>query len=298
MSAHKTFRTAVLAAAIMHLPAMAAEVTLPYRGLTLNANLELAGGKGLKDGVILVVHGTLAHGGMEMLSYLQGILKDNGINSLAINLSYNENNRHGMYECGKTHTHLDTDALGEIAAWTAWLGKQGMKEAVLLGHSRGGMQVARYSAEREDPLVKSLILMAPGPWDEASAAESYQKRFGKSQAEVLKQVQALMKEGKGKTVMKDVDFLYCAKTSASAEAVVSYHAADPMRDTPTLLPKLKKPGLLLVASADELVPDLEKKAAAAADGKKLQMKVVKGADHFFRDLYTDEAVEAIVTFLK
>lgn len=278
--------------------APAAEVTLPYRGLTLNANLELAGGKNMKDGLILVVHGTLAHNGMDMISYLQSVLKEKGKSSLAINLSYGVSNRHGMYDCGRTHTHLDTDALGEIAAWTAWLGKEGVKLVTLLGHSRGGAQVARYLAERDDPLVANGILMAPATWDEASAGRSYQKRFGKPLADTLGKAQALVKEGKGDSVMTDVDILYCEKTSASAAAFVSYHGPDTMRDTPALLPLLKKPVLLVVAGADELVPDVEKKSAPHVDGKKARMLVIKGADHFFRDLYTDEAVDEIVAFLK
>jgi pimeloyl-ACP methyl ester carboxylesterase len=139
--------------------------------------------------------------------------------------------------------------------------------------------------------------MAPATGDSAAAAP-YQKRFGKPLADALGRAQALVKEGKGDTVMKDTDFLYCAKASVTARAFVSYYGPDPMRDTPTLLPKLKKPVLLIFAGADELVPDAEKRSAPYADGKKVQIKVVKGADHFFRDLYTDEAVEAIVAFLK
>lgn len=278
--------------------APAAEVTLPYRALTLNANLELAGGKSIKDGMILIVHGTLAHNGMEMISYLQSVLKEKGRSSLAINLSYGVSNRHGMYECGKTHAHLDTDALGEIAAWKAWLGREGVKEVTLLGHSRGGTQVARYLAERDDPLVRNGILMAPDTRDEASTAQSYQKRFGKPLADTLGRAQALVKEGKGDSVMKDVDILYCEKTSASAASFVSYHGPDPWRDASALLPKLKKPVLLVAAGADELVPNVEKKSAPHVDGKKVQMKVIKGADHFFRDLYTDEAVETIIAFVK
>ena len=34
------------------------------------------------------------------------------------------------------------------------------------------------------------------------------------------------------------------------------------------------------------------------DGKRVQMKVVENADHFFRDLYADVAVDAIDLFLK
>ena len=37
--------------------------------------------------------------------------------------------------------------------------------------------------------------------------------------------------------------------------------------------------------------------ASLADGKRVQMKVIDGADHFFRDLNADDAVEAIDAFL-
>jgi len=43
----------------------AKEVTLRHKGLTLNANLELAAGKTPADGVILMTHGGLAHRDME-----------------------------------------------------------------------------------------------------------------------------------------------------------------------------------------------------------------------------------------
>jgi hypothetical protein len=49
----------------------AQEVTLPYRGLTLNARLEMAKGKTLADGVILITHGSLAHNDMELYRTLQ-----------------------------------------------------------------------------------------------------------------------------------------------------------------------------------------------------------------------------------
>ena len=52
----------------------AKEVTQTHKGLTLNANLELAAGKTLADGVIVITHGSLAHRGMEIISYLQSNL--------------------------------------------------------------------------------------------------------------------------------------------------------------------------------------------------------------------------------
>ncbi len=48
-------------------PSPAEEVTLQHKGLTLNANLMLAEDKTLSDGVLLVVHGTLAHNRMEIV---------------------------------------------------------------------------------------------------------------------------------------------------------------------------------------------------------------------------------------
>ncbi|HEX9628167.1 MAG TPA: hypothetical protein VGA00_14595 [Acidiferrobacterales bacterium] len=58
--------------------ARADEVTLPYKGLTLNAELELVAGKKLADGVVLITHGGLAHRGMESIVYIQELLKERG----------------------------------------------------------------------------------------------------------------------------------------------------------------------------------------------------------------------------
>ena len=53
-------------ASFLLLSAKAEEIKLKYAGLTLNANLVLADGKGLSDGAILITHGTLAHNRMEL----------------------------------------------------------------------------------------------------------------------------------------------------------------------------------------------------------------------------------------
>ena len=70
-------------------PAPAEEVKINHGGLTLNADLELAGGKTLADGVVLMTHGLLAHKGMEIMTALKGLLAERGLNTLAINLSLN-----------------------------------------------------------------------------------------------------------------------------------------------------------------------------------------------------------------
>lgn len=276
----------------------AKEVTLRHKGLTLNANLELAAGKKLTDGAILITHGTLAHRGMETIVYLQNLLKEKGYNTLAINLSLGLDNRHDMYDCKVTHRHRHADAADEIGAWMDWLKKQGTKRVAVMGHSRGGAQTALYAVERDNPLVKAVVLYAPATRDPARDAAGYQERYKKPLAPLLEQAQTLVKAGKGSTVLEHTDLLYCPDTSVTADAFVSYYEPDPRQDTPTLIPKIKKPTLVVVAGNDEVVVGLDKKVAPLADGKRVQMKVVDGADHFFRDLYADDAVEMTVAFLK
>ncbi len=276
----------------------AKEVTLSHKGLTLNANLELAVGKKFSDGVILITHGTLAHRGMETIGYLQSLLKEKGYNTLAINLSLGLDNRRDMYDCKVTHRHRHNDASGEIGVWMDWLKKQGVKRVAVMGHSRGGAQTALYAAEHDHPMVKAVVLYAPAASDPAKDAAGYQQRYKKPLAPLLEKAQALVKEGKGGAVLEHTDFLYCPDTAVTAESFVSYYGSDPRLDTPYLIPKIKKPTLVVVAGNDEVVVGLDKKVAPLADGKRVQMKVIDSADHFFRDLYADDAVEAITAFLK
>jgi pimeloyl-ACP methyl ester carboxylesterase len=287
----------IVALAFSAIAAEAREVTLKHEGLTLNADYELAAGKTPADGVILITHGTLAHRGMETISYLQNLLKDKGYNTLAINLSLGLDSRHGMYDCKITHRHRNADAAEEIGAWVEWLKAQGAARVTVLGHSRGATQTALYAAERDNASVKAVVLLAPATRENNDAAD-YQRRHNKPLAPVLDQAQQLVKQGKGRTVLEHIDLLYCPDTSATAESFVSYHGPDPRLDSPSLLPRLKQPTLVVVAGNDEVVVSLDKKVAPLADGKRVQMKVVDGADHFFRDLYADDAVEAIDAFLK
>lgn len=286
----------IACASIITGTAIAGEVVQSYEGLTLNANLELAPGKTVADGVILITHAGLATRNMELYVYLQKLLRKKGYNTLAINLSLGLNNRHGMYDCKATHRHHYADAANEIGAWVSWLKQEGAKQVVLLGHSRGGGDTALYAAERDNALVKAVILLAPDT-RETNDSVAYQKRYKKPLAPVLEKAQKLVKEGKGSTVMEHIDFLYCPDTSVAADTFVSYYGSDPRLDTPYLIPKIRKPTLVLLAGDDEVVVN-GKKFAMLANDKYVQIKVIEGAGHFFGDLNADDAVDAMDTFLK
>jgi pimeloyl-ACP methyl ester carboxylesterase len=272
--------------------AHAQDVTVNSGALTLNASLEKSAD--WPQRVILMTHGTLAHNKMEIMSSLQSLLKQRGYSSLSINLSYAIDKRaSAMYDCATPLRHKHTDALDEIGAWLSFLKQQGAKDVTLLGHSRGGNQTAWFTAERDDSAVQRVVLIAPATWSADHAAQNYQNTNGKALAPLVAKAAAQ----KGNTLLQHTDLLYCKDTKVSAASFLSYYQTEPRFDTPTLLPKISKPVLVFAGSEDTVVPDVAQKFGPLADGKKVQLKTITGADHFFLDLYASDIADAVATFV-
>lgn len=276
--------------------AHAEEVKLQHGQLILNANLAKA--EDWPTGpTVLITHGTLSHNGSELITALQDLLLENGASSLAIDLSLGLNDRHGPYDCATPHTHKHEDAVEEIDAWLEWLKKAGTTQVVLLGHSRGGNQIAWFAAEQDDPVIKKVILVAPQTWSPEYEAQGYESNYGKPLAPVLENAESQVAAGKSTIAMEHTDFIYCKDTTASAEAVVSYYAPDPRKDTPYLLPMIKKPILVFAGTEDQVVKGLDEKLAAVAEAGDIELEVMDGADHSFRDLYVEDLVDRAVEFM-
>ena len=64
--------------------------------------------------------------------------------------------------------------------------------------------------------------------------------------------------------------------------------------TPSLVAAIEPPVLVIAASEDQSVPGV---AAAMGEAGDASVVEIDGADHFFRDLYVYDMVEAIVEFL-
>lgn len=274
----------------------AEETKLQQENLTLNANLEKAtnwpGGQ-----TVLIIHGTLSHNKSEIMTALQELFLENGVSSLAINLGLGLNDRHGVYDCSIPHTHKHEEAIDEIGAWLGWLKKQGVTHVTLLGHSRGGNQIAWFASEHDDPAIKKVILVAPQTWSPEYAAGSYEKRYGRSLEPVLEKAESLVAAGKPETPMEHTDFIYCKDATASAAAVVSYYSPEPRKDTPYLLPKIGKPVLVFAGTEDQVVKGLDTKLAPLAEAGDIELEVMDGADHSFRDLYAEDLVERAIEFI-
>lgn len=278
--------------------AQAEPVTLTHQGLQVSAELERVGDDWKAKPVILMLHGTLAHNRMEIISTLQQSFAERGYSSLAINLSLGQSAREGMYDCAAPHRHRHTDAVDEIGLWLDWLKAQGAQSVVLFGHSRGGNQIARYAAARDSTLIRSLVLAAPQTWSTGYDEKNYQTRYGKPLATELKKAEALVARGQGETLMQPVDFVYCQQTAATAHAFLSYHRPDPRMDTPTVLRDIRKPILVIAGSDDTTVRDLPERMAAANPGEHARLITIDGADHFFLDLYAEELADAAVEFIE
>jgi pimeloyl-ACP methyl ester carboxylesterase len=137
------------------------------------------------------------------------------------------------------------------------------------------------------------VLVAPATWDEGRTAESYAKRFNQPLEPLLAQARSLVEAGKGDELIGPIGFIYCEDTSASARAILSYYSEDPDMDTPRLLAAIKVPVLVIAGSEDDTIVGLVEKTEPQADGDRISLSVIDGADHFFRDLYAEEVADLV-----
>ncbi len=298
------FTFALIAAtvtAIVAPPTRAAEVTIEHNGLTLNADLNLAEGKTIEDGVILMTHAMLQHNRMEIIRVFMGLFRENGFSTLAMNYSAGLDDRRGPYDCAVAHRHTIDGHQEEIGLWLDWLKKQGASQIIMAGHSGGANSIGQFMRGRKDPAIPKVVLFAPGTADHyGRTPEGYRARYRTDLNVILERARSLVEAGEGDTLMEDIDVSFCPRTKVSANSFLSYYG--PANVKHRLLPQqmkgLRTPTLVVAASEDNIAPDMARMVAPIADGKRLRLVVIEGCGHFFRDLCADDAVEAAVEFLK
>lgn len=271
-------------------------VTLEHNGLTLVGHLQSVADPA--DGVILMLHGTLAHGRMETMASVQDLLADQGLNSLSVNLSYGVDTREGMFECDRPITHGVQDHFRELDAWMGWLQSEGFGPVSLLGHSRGGNQVARYVQEWVSEDIRALVLVAPSTYEPDRAAASYERQSEMPLVVRLDQARELLRMGQQETMMQDVRFLYCESLDVSPQAFLGYYDPAEGHDTPTVIEGIEVPTLVVIGSEDDVVPDLPERMAALEDADAVSTTTIDGAGHFFRDFFADDAADAVAEFVE
>lgn len=287
---------AVLAAVLAApaLPTRAEPVQLQHDGRTLNADLALPSDGDIRSGLVILVHGTLMHGRMEIMAALQKGLAERGVGSLAITLSLGLDDRRGPYDCATPHRYMLDDVAREINAWTQWARERGVARVDLAGHSRGGAQVAYALANRTASGVRRVVLIAPTVFEPGEVATGYEKSFGMPLPVLLASAMAV--RGAPDALLRPVGFLYCRDTAVAPRTFVDTYTVPERHDTPTLLPRIDIPTLVVVAGNDEVVRGLDRRLPPPSD--RLRIATVDGADHQFRDLYGDELADAVAAFIK
>jgi len=277
----KRFCLALLLLAAATGVARAEPVQIKPSLLRLNANLELPAGKFASDGVIVIVHGTLSWYGQETIAALQKNLKQRGLGTLAITLSLGVDDRQRTRRCDVVHDYAMAGARREVGLWLEWLKGQNARTVDLLGFSRGGAQVASMAPEL--PTVRKIVLLAPTFATSVEQAEIYKRSFGHDLAAEIEEAR------KNPLARRTVDFLTCKQAPVLNATFLDGYNEMP----PRLAARTGHPTLVIVAGKDEVVPDLTKNLPSD-----IKPVVIDGADHFFHDLYGEEAADAIAKFVK
>ena len=272
----------------------AAPVSLEHEGLTLLGYYEPppAGAP-----VVLMLHGTLAHGDMEIMSTLRSVFAEEGWGALSVSLGFGEDRRTGMYPCDARHQHLAGDAAAELAAWRAWLNDRGVTRVVLLGHSRGALQMAAFAADAEPSAAEALVLVAPPAPPDGRQAERYRARFDDDLAARIRAAEALVAADRGDEVLTGVGFLYCDDARVTAASFLSYYGSAAPTDVRRFLQGSRLPVLVIAGSEDEISAGLPAVLGPVLSAPRQRLVEIDGADHFFRDLYAYDVVEAVQGFV-
>ena len=273
--------------------AMADEVSITLDGLRLNGELNMVLENQSDGPMVLIVHGTLAHNGVEIVTTLQDLLADEDVNSLSISLSLGLDDRHGTYDCSMPHQHRHQDASNELSAWIEWLEQRGTEQIVLVGHSRGGSQVASYSQQPSNSVI-GQVLIAPMTWSSEYAAANYNQSYQQPLSDVL----AIAHEQEGEWMPDKTSFIYCEDApKVSVASFLSYYEPTQTLNTPDLLLTTVLPTLLVAGSEDNVIKDLPQQMAKL-ELPTIEFLMIDGADHYFRDLYADEVVESMLDLIE
>jgi pimeloyl-ACP methyl ester carboxylesterase len=142
------------------------------------------------------------------------------------------------------------------------------------------------------------VLIAPLAPIASQVSAEYERRFLTPLQPVLEHAEKLVAEKHGLQLMKDVSFLTCDHARVTAAAFVNYYGSNQNLYTPSLMPFLKMPVLVMVGELDPLATELKPAIEGIPDARNVTMETIPGADRYFRDLAAEEVANRIRDFLK
>lgn len=262
-------------------------VQLSFNDLKVNAEYNNLGND---EPVFVILHGTWMHHETELPMYFQDLLDYEGYSTLNISLSLGSDNRESLIDCEQTPTIAGShgNAVEELKLWFDWLAQQGHDRFVLLAHSRGGAQASLFWQTYEYPGLERLILLAPATHEQSKVKAAYEERYSKNLDEQI----AYFKGLKNQTdPITETAVLYCTFAKVSAEAFLAYYTPEPNKHTPSILADIDVPTMVFLGTEDYLSHKLMEYEDEFSGNDNVSTYWIDGADHFFRDLYSDEVLE-------
>ena len=122
-------------------------------------------------------------------------------------------------------------------------------------------------------------------------AESYHRLYQKHLSDLIKVAQQQPADG---WMPQPTDFIYCNQApQVKAASFLSYYNPPQTLNTPDLLVEGGLHTVILAGSEDQVVRDLPAQLEAR-EFSNVEFILVDGADHYFRDLYSDDILDAIL----
>ena len=272
-------------------PIKASSVQIIEKDQILNAEFKEVENK--EAPIFLILHGTFALHGMELISALQENLFENGLGSLAFTLSLSENNRKEFFNCSHQILSKHEDAQLELDLWLTWLEKKGYKNIHIIGHSRGGAQVAQFVSKNAER-IKNTFLIAPLVWEEAKESTSFEKYNKKNISLFIKNLSNAPKN----QLFSIKQALHCSNTKISKEAFLSYYTSEPEKNTVKIIQSIKSKVFVYLGDSDPLTVNFNRIINSTSSPKSIKIKTIEDADHFFRDFAAEDIVEDILVNIR
>jgi len=238
--------------------------------------------------IYLIVHGTWAHYGMEIIDSLQNLLEERDQSSLAITLSLGLSDRSGFMQCDNPVYATQDMAVEEIQLWVDTLRKRGFEHITIIGHSRGSSQVAMYE-NRHPGNVRALVLLAPSVFRKELVSARYNNRSDVRLEDVLN----LARSSKARLI-GPYPLVTCDSVLAPPNTFLSYYGNRVKKNTPALVMASTVPVHIIQGSEDVIVQWTDQHIHMAENNPRVLINIVDGAGHFFRDLYLDDVVDLIL----
>lgn len=234
---------------------------------------------------VLVLHGFLQTHNFSTVRLIADELSEAGYTVLAPTLTLNIDQRRASLNCSAIQNHSVEQGTREIAAWVAWLKKNGYRKIILIGHSTGSNRLLSYLHSKRDPAVIAFIATSLGP----TVSWQYQEeiRHQRSQAE------AAVKSGN--MALGQYSLGFCRNNyAAPAKAFLSYLQWN-KEQTLINLKASPVPTTVVVGQRDKWLPpgwsDLIEQEA-------IPLVRIKEANHYFSGISEFDFQAAILSLVE